>query len=282
MKTIGMLGRGTMAGGICQVFAQKGYDVIMWVRNIDPEQPRKSIASVEKSLGRLVKKERMVQEEMDQILNRIIITTEMEDLKDCDLVIEAIAEDMEIKKENLSKLDAICKPECIFATNTSSLSITEVASTVKRQDKFIGMHFFNPVPVMKLVEVIRGVHTSDETTKTIIELSEEIDKVPVEVLEAPGFVVNRILIPMVNEAVSILGDGVAKAEDIDDAMKLGANHPMGPLALGDLIGLDVCLAIMDVLYHEFGDSKYRAHPLLRKMVRGGKLGRKTGEGFFKY
>ncbi|NLY10049.1 MAG: 3-hydroxybutyryl-CoA dehydrogenase [Tissierellia bacterium] len=282
MKKIGILGRGTMAGGIAQVFAAKEKEVIMCVRNIDPERPRHSIISVEKGLGRLVKKERMTQEEMDAILGRISITTDMNDLADCDLVIEAIAEDMEVKKDNLSRLDEICKPECIFATNTSSLSITEVASIVKRQDRFIGMHFFNPVPMMKLVEVIRGVHTTDEVTKAIVELSEFIGKVPVEVNEAPGFVVNRILIPMINEAVGILGDGVAKAADIDEAMKLGANHPMGPLALGDLIGLDVCLAIMDVLYNEFGDSKYRAHPLLRKMVRGGKLGRKSGEGFFKY
>lgn len=282
MKKIGLLGRGTMAGGIAQVFAQNGKEVIMCVRNIDPAAPRKSVASVEKALGRLVSKERMTQDEMDAILGRIAITTDMEDLKDCDLVIEAIAEDMDIKKDNLGRLDKIAKPECIFATNTSSLSITEVASTTEREDRFIGMHFFNPVPMMKLVEVIRGVHTSDETTKAIEDLTKEIGKVPVEVEEAPGFVVNRILIPMINEAIGILGDGVATAADIDEAMKLGANHPMGPLALGDLIGLDVCLAIMDVLYTEFGDSKYRAHPLLRKMVRGGKLGRKTGEGFFKY
>lgn len=187
-----------------------------------------------------------------------------------------------LKKQVFKKLDDLCKEDTILATNTSSLSITEIASSTNRPDKIIGMHFFNPVPVMKLVEVIKGIATSDETKETIMELSEKVGKTAVEVEEAPGFVVNRILIPMINEGVGILADGVASAEDIDQSMQLGANHPMGPLALGDLVGLDVCLAIMDVLYDEFKDSKYRAHPLLRKMVRGGKLGRKTKEGFYKY
>ena len=282
MKKIGILGRGTMACGIVQIFAQKDYDVIMWVRSIDEANPRGSIKSIEKGLSRLVEKEKITKELMDNTLNNISITTSYDDLKDCDLVIEAISEDMDLKREIFGKLDELCKESAILATNTSSLSITEIANSTNRADKVIGMHFFNPVPMMKLVEVIKGIATSEETKNTIIELSKNLGKTPVEVEEAPGFVVNRILIPMINEAVGILADGVASAADIDEAMKLGANHPMGPLALGDLVGLDVCLAIMDVLYEEFGDSKYRAHPLLRKMVRGGLLGRKTKKGFFEY
>jgi len=282
MKKIGVLGRGTMSCGIVQIFAERNYDVVMWVRSINEESPRDSVKSIEKGLNRLVEKEKITKESMDNTLNNISITTNFEDLKDCDLVIEAISEDMAVKRDTFSKLDSICKADTILATNTSSLSITEIATSTNRPDKVVGMHFFNPVPMMKLVEVIKGIATSDETKDAIIELSKGLGKTPVEVEEAPGFVVNRILIPMINEGIGILADGVATASDIDEAMKLGANHPMGPLALGDLVGLDVCLAIMDVLYEEFGDSKYRAHPLLRKMVRAGHLGRKTKKGFFQY
>lgn len=282
MKKIGILGRGTMASGIVQVFAEKNHDVKMWVRSLDVNNPRQSVKTIEKALDRLVQKERITKDYMDSVLNNIKITDNLDDLSDCDLIIEAISEDMNVKKETFKKLDEVCKEDTILATNTSSLSITEIANSTNRPDRVIGMHFFNPVPLMKLVEVIKGIATSEDTKDKIISLSRDLGKTPVEVEEAPGFVVNRILIPMINEAVGILADGVATASDIDEAMKLGANHPMGPLALADLVGLDVCLAIMDVLYNEFGDSKYRAHPLLRKMVRGNLLGRKTKKGFYEY
>ena len=280
MKKIFVLGAGTMGAGIVQAFAQKGYEVI--VRDIKQEFVDRGIAGIEKSLTRLVSKEKITEEAKNDILSRISGTVDMEMAKDCDLVIEAAVENMDIKKSIFSELDKICKPETILASNTSSLSITEVASATNRPDKVIGMHFFNPAPVMKLVEIINGMATSKETFDAVKEVSENIGKSPVEVAEAPGFVVNRILIPMINEAAGILAEGIASEEDIDTAMKLGANHPMGPLALGDLIGLDVCLAIMDVLYKETGDSKYRAHSLLRKYVRAGWLGRKSGRGFHNY
>lgn len=282
MERISVLGRGTMAAGIVQIFAQRGYKTTMWVRSIDDENPRASIKSIEKGLDRLLSKDRISREEMKSTLDNISITSSLEDLKESDLIIEAISEDMDLKKDIFGKLDRICKEDTILATNTSSLSITELASSTKRPDKVIGMHFFNPVPVMKLVEVIKGITSSEDVKNKVMELSKDLGKTPVEVEEAPGFVVNRILIPMINEAIGIYAEGLASAEDIDQGMKLGANHPMGPLALGDLVGLDVCLAIMDVLHDEFKDSKYRAHPLLRKMVRAGRLGRKTGEGFFIY
>ena len=280
MKTIGVLGTGTMGAGIIQVMAQNGFNVVLRARrqtSID-----KGIATVTKNLDKMVKKEKITEAEKEEILGRIKGSTELEIVKDADLIIEAATENMEAKKALFQELDALCKPETIIATNTSALSITEIAAATNRPDRIIGMHFFNPVPAMKLVEIVKGLTTSDETREAILELTKTIGKTPVDVAEAPGFVVNRILIPMVNEGIGILADGVADVEGIDTAMQLGANHPMGPLALGDLIGLDVCLAIMETLYREFGDTKYRPHPLLRKMVRANKLGRKTGEGFYNY
>ena len=280
MEKIFVLGAGTMGAGIVQAFAQKGYEVI--VRDIKDEFVERGLAGINKSLSKLVSKGKMTDETKEDILSRISGTTDMNLAADCDLVVEAAIENMKIKKEIFAELDKICKPETILASNTSSLSITEVASATSRPEKVIGMHFFNPAPVMKLVEIIRGMATSQETFDAVKELSLAIGKEPVEVAEAPGFVVNRILIPMINEATFILQEGIASVEDIDTAMKFGANHPMGPLALGDLIGLDVCLAIMDVLYNETGDTKYRASSTLRKYVRAGWLGRKTGRGFYNY
>jgi 3-hydroxybutyryl-CoA dehydrogenase len=275
-----VLGAGTMGAGIAQVFAQKGNDVVL--RDIKQEFADRGYGFIEKGMTKLVQKEKITEQEKNDVMGRIKATDDLKEAADCDLVIEAAVENMSIKKEIFSELDALCKPEAILASNTSSLSITEIAAATKRPDKVIGMHFFNPAPVMKLVEIIKGIATSEETFQKVQSITESIGKEGVAVEEAPGFVVNRILVPMINEAVGILADGIAGAEDIDKAMKLGANHPIGPLALGDLIGLDVCYFIMEILYDEYGDSKYRPHPLLRKMVRGNKLGRKTGEGFYKY
>lgn len=275
-----IIGTGTMGVGIAQTFAQAGHEVIFKGRKV--ESAEKAILGIDKSLSKLVEKGKIEEARKAEVLNNITPAGTFEACKEADLFIEAISEDIQIKKETFSEISKVCSAEAVFATNTSSLSITEIAAATDRPEKFVGMHFFNPVPVMKLVEVIKGQNTSEEVKNMIFELSKGIGKVPVIVEEAPGFVVNRILIPMINEAVGIFAEGVASAEDIDEAMKLGANHPMGPLALGDLIGLDVCLAIMEVLYKEFGDSKYRPHPLLRKMVRANQLGRKTKNGFYKY
>ncbi|WP_244833781.1 3-hydroxybutyryl-CoA dehydrogenase [Clostridium sp. BJN0001] len=280
MKKVFVLGAGTMGSGIVQAFAQNGCEVI--VRDIKDEFVQRGLDNINKTLTKRVSKGKMDEAKKDEILSRISGTTDMKLAADCDLVVEAAIENMKIKQSIFKELDEICKPETILASNTSSLSITEVASATNRPEKVIGMHFFNPAPVMKLIEVIRGAKTSQETFENVKAIAEEIGKTPVEVAEAPGFVVNRILIPMINEAACIFMEGVASAEDIDNAMKLGANHPMGPLALGDLIGLDVCVAIMDVLYNETGDTKYRCCPLLRKYVRAGWLGRKSKKGFFDY
>ncbi len=280
MKKIAVIGAGTMGGGIAQVFAQNGYDVV--INDIKTEFLERGLAAIEKSYQRLVKKEKLTDEEMKAALARIKTTTDIKDLADCDLVIEAATENAKIKKQIFKDLDEVVKKEAILASNTSSLSITEIASATNRPAQVVGMHFFNPVAMMKLVEIINGVATSPETYQAIADLAVEIGKDPVKVEEAPGFVVNRILIPMINEAIGIYADGVASAEDIDKAMKLGANHPIGPLALADMIGNDVNLAIMEVLYTEFADPKYRPHPLLKKMVRANMLGRKTGQGFYNY
>ena len=275
---VGVIGAGTMGSGIAQAFAQtEGYEVCLC--DINEEFAANGKAKIAKGLEKRVARGKMEQAAADAILAKI--TTGVKDIcTDCDLIVEAAIENMEIKKQTFKELQDICKKDAIFATNTSSLSITEIGAGLDRP--MIGMHFFNPVPAMKLVEVIKGRLTSAEVHDQVFALSQEIGKVPVSVEEAPGFIVNRILIPLVNEGIGILADGVAKKEEIDAAMKLGANHPMGPLELGDLIGLDVCLAIMEVLYREFGDSKYRPHPLLRKMVRANLLGRKTGVGFYDY
>ncbi len=277
---IAVLGSGTMGSGIVQAFAQAGLPVVM--KDIKEEFLVAAIKRISSSLSKLVEKGKMEQATADATLANITTTVSYDDCADCDLVIEAAVENMELKKIIFKELDNVCKPSTILASNTSSLSITEIAAATARPDRVIGMHFFNPATVMKLVEVIKGQQSSDEVTKVVSDLATSIGKVPVLVNEAPGFVVNRILVPMINEGIGILADGVATKEEIDSAMQLGAAHPMGPLALGDLIGLDVCLAIMEVLHSEFGEDKYRPHPLLRKMVRANLLGRKTKEGFYKY
>lgn len=275
---VGVIGAGTMGSGIAQAFAQtEGYEVCLC--DINDEFAANGKAKIAKGFEKRVAKGKMEQAAADAILNKIVTGTK-EICTDCDLIVEAALEVMDVKKQTFKELQDIVKKDCIFATNTSSLSITEIGAGIDRP--VIGMHFFNPAPVMKLIEVIKGENTPDELKDKIVAISKEIGKTPVEVNEAAGFVVNRILIPYVNEGVGILADGVASVEGIDTAMKLGANHPMGPLELGDFIGLDICLAIMDVLYKETGDSKYRACPLIRKMVRGGNLGAKSGKGFYVY
>jgi 3-hydroxybutyryl-CoA dehydrogenase len=280
IKKIGVVGAGTMGNGIAHVAAQSGFDVVLV--DVDQKFLDKAVGTVKKNLGRQVEKGKLTQEQMDGTLGKIKTAASLEAVKDCGVVVEAVFEDLKVKKDIFVKLDALCPPEAILATNTSTISITQIASATKRPDKVIGMHFMNPVPMMQLVEVIKGVATSEATYQIVDELAKKMGKTPVLVNDYPGFVANRVLQPMINEACYCLMEGVATPEAIDTVMKLGANHPLGPLALADLIGLDVCLAIMEVLYTGFSDSKYRPCPLLKKMVAAGNLGRKTGQGFFKY
>lgn len=280
VRTIGVVGAGTMGAGIAQVAAQAGCGVIL--HDIKKEFVDRGLKTIKKNLERVVKKGKLNQDDMDAVLARIKSTTDLKEFANCDYVIEAAVEKMDVKKEIYKELDVICRPEVILASNTSGLSITEIAAATKRPSKVIGMHFFNPVPVMKLVELIKGAETDDETLKTAKELAQKMGKEPIEVKEAPLFAVNRILVPMINEAAFVLMEGIASAEDIDKGMVLGANHPIGPLALADLIGLDTLLMVIETLYRETGDSKYRPCPLLRKLVRAGHLGRKTGRGFYEY
>ncbi|OFV66995.1 MAG: 3-hydroxyacyl-CoA dehydrogenase [Candidatus Syntrophoarchaeum butanivorans] len=281
IKKITVLGAGLMGNGIAQVCAQAGYEVIM--RDIEDRFVENGMNTIKKNLQKAVEKGKMGEDEMNAVLGRITGLTDLKEaMKDPDLVIEAVPENMDLKKSIYSEIDALAPEKTIFASNTSSLSITEMASVTKRPEKFIGMHFFNPVPVMKLVELIRGFLTSDETLETVREVTEKLGKTPVVCTDSPGFIANRIALPMLNEAYYVLMEGIATREDIDTAMKLGYNHPMGPLELSDLVGLDTILSILDIYYKEFGDPKYRACPLLRKMVRAGLYGRKSGRGFYDY
>jgi len=280
VKKIGVIGAGQMGHGIALVSAKAGFNVIL--RDVKEEYVKKGISRIERFLDKSIEKKRMTVEEKKKILSRIKGTTKLEDFKDVDLVVEAIFENVKVKKDLFKELDSICKKETIFSSNTSTIPITDIASATKRPEHFIGMHFMNPVPIMKLVEVIRGLITSDETAVLIKELAEKMGKIPVEVNDGPGFVSNRVLFSMINEAIFCLLDGTGTAESIDSVMKLGMNHPMGPLELADLIGLDVSLNIMNVLYEGFNDSKYRPCPLLKKMVQAGYLGRKSGRGFYDY
>jgi 3-hydroxybutyryl-CoA dehydrogenase len=280
IKTVGVIGAGTMGNGIAQVFAQSGFSVLL----VDIAKPmlERARASIEKSLARFVEKGKVSAADRDAALARLIITTAIDRLTDADFIVEAIVEQAEAKGTLFTSLDAIVRPEVIFASNTSSISITVIGAATKRPDKVLGMHFMNPVPLMPLVELIRGQRTSAESMRTASELSVALGKTPIEAADYPGFIANRILMPMINEAIYALMEGVGTAEAIDGVMKLGMNHPMGPLTLADFIGLDVCLAILNVLHDGFGDPKYRPCPLLRRMVAAGLLGRKSGQGFYTY
>ncbi|MCF8034462.1 MAG: 3-hydroxybutyryl-CoA dehydrogenase [Desulfarculaceae bacterium] len=280
IKTIGVIGAGQMGGGIAQVAAMNNFAVI--INDIKQEFVDRGLEVIEGSLARLVKKEKIGQSDMDAALGRITPSLSLQDLAPADIVVEAATERVDLKLEIFRELDAICRPGVILSSNTSSISITKIAGVTKRPEQVIGMHFMNPVPMMKLVEVIKGLATSEETFDTVMDLSKALGKIPVPANDYPGFVANRILMPMINEAIYCVVEGVGEPEDIDQIMKLGMAHPMGPLALADLIGLDTCLAIMEVLHRELGDSKYRACPLLRKYVDQGWLGRKTGRGFYQY
>ena len=280
ISTVGIIGAGTMGNGIAQACAVSGINVVMV--DIADAAVQKGIATVAASLDRLIKKDKITAADKDAALARIKGSTHYEDFKGAQLIIEAATENYELKLKILKQVDALVAPEVIIASNTSSISITKLAAATSRADRFIGMHFFNPVPMMALVELIRGLQTSDETHARVKDLAERLGKSPITVKNAPGFVVNRILVPMINEAFFVLAEGLATPEDIDTGMKLGCNQPIGPLALADLVGLDVCLAVMDVYLQEFGDSKYRACPLLKEYVAAGRLGRKTGKGVYTY
>ena len=280
VKSIGVVGSGLMGNGIAQVIATAGYPVVFC--DISMDVVGRGFAAIEKRISKDVEKGRLDVAAGKEVLGRIRLTDTYKELADVDIVFEAIFERMDVKKELYGTLDAICKPECVFASNTSGLSITEMASATKRSTQFVGAHFFNPVPVMKLLEVIRGYDTSDETLQLVLDMGKRVGKEPIVVQEAPLFAVNRILVPMINEAIFVLSEGIASAEDIDKAMKLGANHPIGPIALADLIGLDTVLMVIENLYQETGDSKYRPCPLLTKLVRAKHFGRKTGKGFYSY
>ena len=280
IKTVGVVGSGTMGSGIAQACAMSDIQVMMV--DINQEALDKAQKTIAHSLERLLSKEKITQADLTRALGLIQTSTQYTSFDDCDLVIEAATENLGLKIKILDLLKPHLKPTAILASNTSSISITQLAQVTQRPDQFIGMHFFNPVPMMALVEVIRGLQTSDSTHEAVIELSKALGKSPITVKNSPGFVVNRILVPMINEALFVLGEGVATAEDIDAGMKLGCNHPIGPLALADMVGLDVCLAVMEVYFNQFSDSKYRAAPLLREMVAAGHLGRKTGRGIYTY